>query len=338
MKLTILYVTVVCSFVMPIMGNHIKSKTYDDIVAPNQNHIIETINDSVDERSSSLEQQQQQQRQQETTSQIDENLLSYVKTSIPTRIFKCMQRLNILKCMKIFILQRMERTPHYVNSGNITVDFLDQLLSISPNDEGNDSVHDDTNDTFYLQMNEIELNERLLKSFQRFFHNREIKLHFIPGMVVKVVPNEMNAINLTLKRGKNIFYIFHIENKYKTFNYNFHKKHKTVVHSCVMLLKWKFCLFGSLENTWLEPTIGRAKKRPAEMVMQMGMPAVLMPVILMGTILPFILPAIKFATIFSGLINHAALISALAYVAKQTAFSAESIKHLYYNPGYRRSA
>lgn len=186
------------------MGNHINSKSYDDIVAPN--HIIETTNDSVNEQSSSSSssaQQQQQQRQHETISQTDENLLAYVKTSIPMRIFKCMQRLNILKCMKIFILQRMERTPHYVNSGNLTVDFLDQLLTINPNDEGNDSVHDDTIDTFYLQMTEIDLNERLLKSFQRFFHNREIKLHFIPGMVVKVVPNEMNAINLTLKRGKN---------------------------------------------------------------------------------------------------------------------------------------
>lgn len=208
MKLTILYVIIVCSSVMPIMGNHINSKSYDDIVASNQNYIIERINDSVNERSSSSSQQQ---RQHETTSQTDENLLAYVKTSIPIRIFKCMQRLNILKCMKIFILQRMERTPHYVNSGNLTVDFLDQLLSISPNDEGNDSVHDDTIDTFYLRMTEIELNERLLKSFQRFFHNREIKLHFVPGMVVKVVPNEMNAINLTLKRGKNI--LFYIENK-----------------------------------------------------------------------------------------------------------------------------
>lgn len=223
MKLTILYVIIVCSFVMPIMGNHINSKSNDDIVAPNQNHIIETNSDSVNERSSSssqLEQQQQQQQQSQqqqrqhgTASQTDENLLAYVKTSIPIRIFKCMQRLNILKCMKIFILQRMERTPHYVNSGNLTVDFLDQLLSISPSNEGNDSVHDDTIDTFYLQMTEVELNERLLKSFQRFFHNREIKLHFIPGMVVKVVPNDMNAINLTLKRGKNFCFTSKIQIK-----------------------------------------------------------------------------------------------------------------------------
>lgn len=101
----------------------------------------------------------------------------------------------------------------------------------------------------------------------------------------------------------------------------------------------EICLFFGLSaNTRLEPTTGRAKNRPSDYLLQLGVPAVLMPAILMGTVLPFILPAIKFAAIFSGLINHAALMSALAFVAKQTAFSPESIKHLYYNPGYRRSA
>lgn len=127
------------------------------------------------------------------------NMLAYVKTSIPIRIFQCMQRLNILKCMKIFILQRMERTT--INTGNVTADFLDQILSNGPNGDG-DASYDDILDKYYLQMSDPELNDRLQKSFQRFFHDREIKLHFIPGMVVKVVPNAENAINLSLKRGK----------------------------------------------------------------------------------------------------------------------------------------
>lgn len=133
------------------------------------------------------------------------DMLAYVKTSIPIRIFKCMQRMNLLKCMKIFILQRMERTPIYRNSGNITADFLDQILSNGQNtsaDNGDGTLSEEIVDKYYLQMTEMEINERLLKSFQRFFHDREIKLHFIPGMVVKVVPNEDNAINLSLKRGK----------------------------------------------------------------------------------------------------------------------------------------
>lgn len=129
--------------------------------------------------------------------QRNDNTIAYVKASIPIRIFQCMQRLSILKCMKIFILQRMERTPIYVNSGNLTADFLDQILTNNDNKNNEDLF-----DRYYVEMDEVEINERLLKSFQRFFKDREIKLHFIPGMVVRVVPSEENAINLSLKRGK----------------------------------------------------------------------------------------------------------------------------------------
>lgn len=245
------------------------------------------------------------------------DMLAYVKTSIPIRIFKCMQRVNLLKCMKIFILQRMERTPMYRNSGNVTADFLDQILSngqnASADNNGDGTPSEEIVDKYYLQMTELEINERLLKSFQRFFHDREIKLHFIPGMVVKVVPNEENAINLSLKRGK-----------YERINYP---------HSFEI---WRIFISTSLlASTWLEP---RAKKGAGDYLLQLGIPAILMPAILMGSVIPFILPALKFATIFSGMINHAALLSAFAYVAKQTAFSPESIKHLYYSPpGYHRS-
>lgn len=84
-------------------------------------------------------------------------------------------------------------------------------------------------------------------------------------------------------------------------------------------------------------TTGRAKNRPGDYLVQLGVPAILMPAILMGSVLPFILPALKFATIFSGIINHAALLSAFAYIAKQAAFShPESIKPLYWTHGYHR--
>lgn len=124
----------------------------------------------------------------------NENSIAYVKASIPIRIFQCMQRLNIMKCMKIFILQRMERTSSFANSGNLTADFLDQILV-------EDKSNNDIFDPYYVQMNESVINERLLNSFQRFFKNREIKLHFIPGMVVKVVPSAENSINMSVKRG-----------------------------------------------------------------------------------------------------------------------------------------
>lgn len=130
-----------------------------------------------------------------STEQRNDNSVAYVKASIPIQIFQCMQQLNILKCMKIFILQRMERNGLNVNSGNITADFINQLFT-NPKD-----IRDNIFDKHYVQMSETEINDRLLRSFQNFFKNREIKLHFIPGMTVKVVPSAENAINLSVMKG-----------------------------------------------------------------------------------------------------------------------------------------
>lgn len=192
------------------MCSRINSKLYEETLIQNQqkNHIgVDSVNSSEQNQPANIIEPSNSNEESNNNNNSDNNrqrnMLAYVKTSIPIRIFQCMQRLNILKCMKIFILQRMERTS--INTGNITVDFLDQILSNNPNVNGGssvgDAIHDDILDKYYLQMSEIELNDRLQKSFQRFFHDREIKLHFIPGMVVKVVPNAENAINLSLKRG-----------------------------------------------------------------------------------------------------------------------------------------
>lgn len=186
-----------CFLVLPIKCNRINSKVYDEMLLENQNHIVESVSET--ERTHGQSSIQYQSSSPSRSQPKNKDMLAYVKTSIPIRIFQCMQRMSLLKCMKIFILQRMERTPIYRNSGNITTDFLDQILSNNPNDG---TMNEEILDKYYLQMTEVEINERLLKSFQRFFHDREIKLHFIPGMVVKVVPNEDNAINLSLKRGK----------------------------------------------------------------------------------------------------------------------------------------
>lgn len=199
MKLTVIAVFALF-LIMPIKGSRINQRVYEEILMENQNHIIDVSNDG-EQTQDQL--QPQQQKDKETG-----NMLAYVKTSIPIRIFQCMQRLNILKCMKIFILQRMERSPIYPNTGNLTADFLDQILTNNQNNSEDGSINEETLDKYYLQMSEVEINERLLKSFQRFFHDREIKLHFIPGMVVKVVPNEENAINLSLKRGSTLCYCF----------------------------------------------------------------------------------------------------------------------------------
>lgn len=193
-------VVIACFLILPITCSRINSKSYEESVMEHQNHITTDLGSDIEQSQEQLDVQPS--RSQQKNKDIG-NILAYVKTSIPIRIFQCMQRLNILKCMKIFILQRMERTSMYRNSGNVTADFLDQILANGHNNSDGGAMSEEILDKFYLQMTEVEINERLLKSFQRFFHDREIKLHFIPGMVVNVVPNEENAINLSLKkRGK----------------------------------------------------------------------------------------------------------------------------------------
>lgn len=212
MKLVIVAILVVCFTVLPIECNHINAKLYNEMLMESQNRIIDAAavagGDDGDNKAINSHQTTHTDEMVSSSKSHSKSkdMLAYVKTSIPIRIFKCMQRMNLLKCMKVFILQRMERTPIYRNSGNVTADFLDQILSngqnTSTDQNGSGTLSEEILDKYYLQMTEMEINERLLKSFQRFFHDREIKLHFIPGMVVKVVPNEENAINLSLKRGK----------------------------------------------------------------------------------------------------------------------------------------
>lgn len=127
---------------------------------------------------------------------ISETSLKYVNKSIPLRIFRCMQTLNIFRCMKIFILQKMEQTRINPYSKNITAEFLDKIFTES--DENQNGKLDEN----YFKINELELNNRLYLSFQRFFNNREIKMHFIPGVLIKVVPSKDNIIDLSLKKGK----------------------------------------------------------------------------------------------------------------------------------------
>lgn len=184
LRSSVIFAIYIC-LISPIVCNRINSKLYNQL-NQNQNHVVDTgATMAIENDHLTLAKQR------------NDNTIAYVKASIPIRIFQCMQSLSILKCMKIFILQRMERTPIYVNSGNLTADFLDQILATDNDNKGNEDLFD----RYYVEMDEGEINERLLKSFQRFFKNREIKLHFIPGMVVRVVPSDENAINLSLKRG-----------------------------------------------------------------------------------------------------------------------------------------
>ncbi|XP_055698095.1 uncharacterized protein LOC129798778 [Phlebotomus papatasi] len=196
----------------------------------------------------------------------NESSITYIRASIPMKIFRCMKRYNIVRCMKLFLLQRMERNlpKNLGNTGNITGDFLDHILMRDSDDKFDFEAN-------YTNLHDHEIDTRLINTIQRFFANREIKLHFIPGMVVKVRPSKENQLELSLKKADTFI------------------------------------------NT--NSTLGR-KKRPLEYILNVGIPALMLPVILMGSVLPMALPAFKMATILSGVVNKAALLAAILYFAK----------------------
>lgn len=203
--------------------------------------------------------------------------ITYIKASIPTKIFRCMSKFNIFRCMKLFILQRMDSNRDVPVTGNITNDFLNTILY---NHEKKIYHISDS----YLQLSEMELNTRLHESFQKFFNDREIKMHFIPGMVVKVVPSKNNLIDLSLSK-----------------------------------------------NT--EMSVGRAGKHKYGYLMQLGVPAMMLPMVLLSSVLPMMLPALKMATIFTGVMNNTALLAALMYLARTAALEQEQKNTVYYTPG-----
>ena len=80
--------------------------------------------------------------------------------------------------------------------------------------------------------------------------------------------------------------------------------------------------------------MGRHKKQ--EYVLQLGLPAILMPGILLGSVLPMMLPALKMATVFSGVVNTTAMIAAFLLLARNAAIEQEikDTQPVYYHPGY----
>ncbi|XP_052863747.1 uncharacterized protein LOC128270388 [Anopheles cruzii] len=81
--------------------------------------------------------------------------------------------------------------------------------------------------------------------------------------------------------------------------------------------------------------VGRDKaKKGLKTVLQLGVPLILLPSMLLAGILPMVLPVLKFATIFSSIVNHAALAAAIMYLAKQHAAEQESKQTVYFNAGY----
>lgn len=119
----------------------------------------------------------------------------YFRASIPMRIYECLREFSTLRCTKLYVLQKMEERKLRPNTGNITKDFLNQFFG---EDEQMGSLISDR----FRKMSDKDLNKHLVLHFQRFFKNRDIKLHFLPGLMVKIVPSKENKVKFSLKKSK----------------------------------------------------------------------------------------------------------------------------------------
>lgn len=218
--------------------------------------------------------------------------VTYHKASIPQRIYNCVSTLSLTRCMKMLLLARMEaRAPYFQNTGNMTLDFLEQVVSSNNDDDIPYNFYE-----VYARANDSEINDRLLKVFQRFFKDREITLHFIPGMIVKVVPSPKNMLEFSLKNNQ---------------------------------VEARSDGGGGLLG-------GTKNKKGYGYYAQFAVPLFVFPAVLFSSFLPFMIPALKMATMFAGVVNNAALLASVMYLARQVAIENEQKQTVYFNPGYNR--
>lgn len=224
-----------------------------------------------------------------------ESKVTYYKASIPQRIFNCVQNGSLMRCMKLLLLARLEaRASSFQNTGNMTSDFLNQIVSSSDDDGIPFNFYEG-----YATANDTEVNDRLLKVFQRFFAGREITLHFIPGIIVNVVPSPKNILEFSLKDV-----------------------------SAVNEARGGGGELGLLGGG------GTKNKKGYGYYAQFAVPFFLFPAILFSSLLPFLIPALKMATMFAGVVNNAALLASIMYLARQVAIENEQKQTVYFNPGY----
>lgn len=237
------------------------------------------------------------------------------KASIPVQIYRCIQRFNLLRCLKFFVLLRLESRDYPFNNQNVnsTMEFLGNIFKSEKN------LPNHIPDTI-TRLDDDELDNRLTTEFQKFFQDRPIKLHFIPNMLVKIVPSHTNDLEISLKRiseGRAIK-----DNKVSEEDYFDDEKEQKD--------KQKDPFEGDEKKDDLE----KSDRRKGS-YLSVGLPLLLTPYMVFAGFLPMLIPVLKFATVFTTIINVTALVASIMYLARQQALEKEMQNTIYFNPGYK---
>lgn len=241
-----------------------------------------------------------------------DSMVAYVKASLPNQIFRCIQKLNLLRCLKYFVLLRLEaRDYHIPETEDSTSEFLGSIL------ENEQSLPKEIPQTL-MDLNEAELNKRLTDGFQKFFKNRPIMLRFIPNVLVKIVPSKSNDLEFSIKKFEEKDFS---ARKVKDSEEEEDEKDEEETEEP--------------EVTKDEAGADKGAVRRKTQYLQMGVPLLLAPVMVFAGFLPMLIPVLKLATAFTTIVNTTALVAAIMYLARQHAIEKEMQQTVYFNPGYK---
>ncbi|XP_064552890.1 uncharacterized protein LOC135438493 [Drosophila montana] len=266
-------------------------------------------------------------------------------SSIPMRIYECLHESSMLRCTKLFVLQKLEERKQLPQTGNMTRDFMDQFF-------GQETQLGSLITQKYQEMSEKELNQRLVQNFQRFFKNRDIKLHFLPGMLVKIVPSKENKLKFSLKKA--------IKSRLGRARRRDTEELQLNLMNLPSMAGGVGGTSASVEAYEPEPEgdskqqgglgagihagegggggglLNKRKKKQSykTTMLQVAVPILVLPAILLASLLPFVLPTLKMATILSLFMNNGAFLAAMLYAYASASASSASNQPQHISYGY----
>ena len=246
--------------------------------------------------------------------------VAYVKASLPNQIYRCIQKLNLLRCLKYFVLLRLEARDYRIpDTEHSTSEFLGSILKSEQN------LPEEIPQKL-MELEEEELNKRLTDGFQQFFKNRPIMLRFIPNVLVKIIPSKSNDLEFSIKKfEKNDFSSRKKKDSSEDEDDDDEKDSSEDEKEEEI----------KVEGTKEEVAADKGAMRRKSHYLQFGVPLLLAPAMVFAGFLPMLIPVLKLATAFTTIVNFTALVAAVLYLARQHAVEKEMQQTVYFNPGYK---
>lgn len=216
-----------------------------------------------------------------------------VRASVPEQILRCMQKFNLLRCLKYFLLFRLELSKSLDMKELNSKNFFDMILKKSEEKSNEDFPEK------FDKYGEDELNEKLTEKVQSYFSDQPITLKFIPDYVVKIGPakSKSGSLELSLRRLEDDSE--HVESARSG-------KSRSSEES------------SSREDSGQEKDDNPADKQMGnkkQSYLHVGV-LLIAPLMIFFGFLPFLIPVLKFATAFTSIVNFTALMASIFYLGK----------------------